>query len=81
MVDDTVQLENAIFASLTTTGALATGSFITGNSAVDADDYLIYSSSSGALYYDADANGAGAAVQFATLSSGLALTSTDFFVT
>jgi Ca2+-binding RTX toxin-like protein len=81
VVDDTVQLENAIFASLTTTGALATGSFITGNSAVDADDYLIYSSSSGALYYDADANGAGAAVQFATLSSGLALTSTDFFVT
>ncbi|RDE51726.1 MAG: calcium-binding protein, partial [Candidatus Accumulibacter meliphilus] len=82
--DDTVELENAIFTSLITSGTLAAGSFRSGAgviSAADADDYLIYNSSSGALYYDADGNGAGVAVQFATLSGGLALSNLDFMVT
>jgi len=84
VVDDTIQLENAIFASLTTLGTLAAGSFRSGpgiNSAYDANDYVIYDSTSGALYYDADGNSVGAAVQFATLGSGLALSNSDFFVT
>ncbi|MEF8731793.1 MAG: calcium-binding protein [Candidatus Accumulibacter meliphilus] len=82
--DDTVELGNAIFTSLITTGTLAAGSFRSGAgviSAADADDYLIYNSSSGALYYDTDGNGAGVAVQFATLSGGLALGNLDFMVT
>jgi len=36
--------------------------------------------SAGALFYDADVNGAGAAVQVATLSVNLALTAADFVV-
>jgi len=36
-------------------------------SAADADDYLLYNTSTGALYYDADGNGAGAAQHVATL--------------
>jgi len=48
--------------------------------AADADDYLIYRSGTGALFYDADGNGAGAAVQIAVLGSGLALTVADFTV-
>ncbi|MCB0066468.1 MAG: hypothetical protein KDD77_04920, partial [Caldilineaceae bacterium] len=83
VVADTIELENAIFASLTSTGTLAAGSFHAGAgvSAVDADDFILYDSASGALFYDVDGNGAGAAVQFATLSSGLALSSADFMVT
>ena len=52
-----------------------------GAAAVDADDYLIYNSGTGALLFDADGNGGGAAVQFATLATGLALTVADFTVT
>lgn len=50
-------------------------------SAADPNDFVLYDSASGALYYDADASGAGAAVQFASLSSGLALSGADFLVT
>jgi Ca2+-binding RTX toxin-like protein len=52
--DDSIELENAIFTALTTTGA---------------------------LFYDSDGSGGSLAVQFATLSTGLVLTSADFFVT
>lgn len=41
---------------------------------------IIYNGATGALFYDADGNSAGAAVQFAALSSGLALTSNKFFI-
>jgi hypothetical protein len=41
---------------------------------------IIYDSATGALSYDADGNGAGAAVQFASLSTGLSLTGSSFLV-
>jgi Ca2+-binding RTX toxin-like protein len=62
------------------TGALRSGTLVIGSAALDADDYLIYNSGTGALLYDADGNGAGAAVQFATLSTGLNLNAADFLV-
>ncbi|CAK0765927.1 serralysin [Gammaproteobacteria bacterium] len=83
VANDTIQLENSIFRSLTTTGQLVTGSFHSGagvTTAADANDFVIYNSTTGALYYDADGNGAGAAIQFATLSTGLSLTSADFLI-
>jgi Ca2+-binding RTX toxin-like protein len=84
--DDTIELENAIFTSLLTPGALdplslhrAAGA----SSAADANDYIIYDTTSGALYYDA--NGSGGAgpgpILFAVLSGAPALTSLDFVVT
>jgi Ca2+-binding RTX toxin-like protein len=52
--------------------------FVIGASADDANDYLVYNDTTGALYYDADGNGGGAAVQIATLDAGLKLTSASF---
>ncbi len=75
---DKIGLDDAIFTAIG--GTLGAGAFVIGTQAGDADDRIIYSSASGALLYDADGNGAGAAVQFATLSTGLALTASDFIM-
>ena len=76
VVDDTIQLSLSIFSAFGAT--LDAGEFVIGAAAADADDFIIYDAASGALYYDADGNGGGAAVQFATLGVGLALTTADF---
>ncbi|MDQ8755946.1 hypothetical protein RCO27_06860, partial [Sphingosinicella sp. LHD-64] len=76
---DKIYLDNTIFSTLGD-GALAAGAFRTGAAAIEADDRIIYDSSSGALFYDADGSGTGAAIQFASLSAGLALGAGDFLV-
>jgi len=83
-VDDTIKLENAIFTKLTTAGNLNAANFVasaTGN-AVDANDYVLYNTTSGVLSYDADGSGAGAAIAFALLgtTSHPAITAADFVV-
>jgi serralysin len=78
--DDTIQLENAYFTALTTTGTLAAGAFNTGTAATQADDRIIYNTTTGALLYDADGTGGTAAVQFALLSAHPALSAVDFLV-
>jgi Ca2+-binding RTX toxin-like protein len=79
VTDDTIRLENAVFTSLGA-GILASGAFRIGATAQDYNDHVIYNDATGALSYDADGNGAGAAIQFAQLAAGLALTSLDFLV-
>lgn len=81
-VDDTIQLENGIFTKLTATGALSAANFVanTAGTAMDANDFIVYDSDSGALYYDADGNGAGVAVKFAVLTGHPAITAADFYV-
>lgn len=80
VANDTIQLENAVFAALTTTGKLAAGQFRIGTKALDANDHVIYNNVAGKLLYDADGNGVGAAVQIATIGTGLAMTSAEFVV-
>jgi Ca2+-binding RTX toxin-like protein len=83
VADDTIWLDDAVFTALGAPGALAAGALrivTSGFAAGDADDRIIYNSTNGALWYDADGNGAGAAVYFAQLSIGLALTEADFLV-
>ncbi|MFD2429041.1 calcium-binding protein [Sphingobium scionense] len=79
VANDTIQLDDSVFAGLAL-GALSAGAFYIGTAAHDSTDRIIYNSSTGALLFDADGNGAGAAVQFATLSTGLALVASEFVV-
>ncbi len=77
---DRIALDDAIFTAIGGPGALSANAFVTGAAAADADDRIVYNAATGQLFYDADGNGAGAAVQFATMSPGLTLTASDFMV-
>ena len=76
--DDTIWLDDDIFTKAGKVGDLASAAFHIGTSAHDASDRIIYNKTTGALYYDADGSGKGAAIQFASLAKGLALTANDF---
>jgi Ca2+-binding RTX toxin-like protein len=78
VADDTILLENAVFDTIG--AALGAEEFIIGAAAQDAGDRIIYNSANGALLFDSDGTGGTAAVQFAQLSTGLALTNLDFLV-
>jgi Ca2+-binding RTX toxin-like protein len=80
-VNDTFQLENAIFTKL---GAgvhpLNPAFFRVGAAAADANDYIVYNKATGLLSYDANGNGAGGAIAFAVLTNKPALAANDFQV-
>lgn len=79
--DDTILLDDAIFAAAGAAGTvLSAEAFRIGTSAGDASDRIIYNTTTGALLFDADGTGSGAAQQIAILSTGLALTSADFLL-
>ena len=85
---DKLVLSRAVFAGFDVASvgqAPAAGNFLKGPVALDANDYLIYNSSTGVLSYDADGSGtASAAVAFAKVElSGVPpadLSATDFIV-
>jgi Ca2+-binding RTX toxin-like protein len=81
VAEDSIWLEDAVFAGLSL-GGLSAARFVANaeGAATTEAHRIIHDTDSGALLFDADGNGAGAAVQFATLTPGLALTSADFFV-
>lgn len=69
---DKLQLDNTAFTKFTALGMLDEDEhFVSGAEGtvtpLDADDFLIYETDSGKLWYDADGNGTGAAVHIATL--------------
>lgn len=80
VIDDSIQLENNIFKSLTTLGTLPGSQFRVGARALDANDFVIYNNANGALYYDSNGSGTGGAVQIATVGIGLPMTSADIVV-
>jgi Ca2+-binding RTX toxin-like protein len=76
--NDLIHLENAIFTGI---GAkLDAGEFRVGAAAADASDRIIYKSSTGALFFDADGAGGAAQIRFATLDAGLAMSHADFLM-
>ena len=76
---DRIALDDSVFAGLTP-GALPAGAFATGSAAGDADDRVIYNAATGQLFFDADGNGAGAQVLFATLDGHPPVAASDFTV-
>jgi len=82
-VNDTIRLDQTVFTKLTTLGALSSSLFraSTTGTAADGNDYILYNTTTGALLYDLDGNGAGAAAtQFATLAAKPSITAADFVV-
>jgi Ca2+-binding RTX toxin-like protein len=81
---DQLHLDNAAFTAIGSTGNFAAGDarFWSSSSgtAHDANDRVIYDTSTGSLYYDADGNAAGAAQLVATFAGAPAITATDITV-
>jgi Ca2+-binding RTX toxin-like protein len=76
---DTLVLAQSVFASLAT-GDLLDANFVVGKNAVTADQHLIYNSTAGTLFYDADGVGGAAEVLVARLSGHPILTAADIVV-
>jgi len=85
---DHIYLAKSVMAALGQTGAtLSADAFWSGAGAIrghDSTDRIIYNTTTGALYYDADGSGKGAAVQIALFGQTAGVQSTptaaDFFV-
>jgi len=77
---DKIRLDSSIFTQAGALGTLDANAFHAGLTAGDASDRIIYDSTTGNIYYDADGNGGGAQVLFAHVTAGTALTSSDFIV-
>jgi Ca2+-binding RTX toxin-like protein len=81
---DHIQLENSIFTQLSVVGTLNVANFRSSldGAAADANDYILYNSLNGRLYYDSNGNGAGGATQIALIGvfGHATLTAADFTV-
>ena len=82
---DKLSLENSVFTAIGTTGnfAAADGRFWAAAGATaghDAGDRVVYNTSTGSLYYDADGSGSGAAQLIATFQGNPAIAATDITV-
>lgn len=82
VLNDTILLDNAIFAALGNVGVLATEMFwkSTTGLAHSGADRITYEIDTGKLFYDSNGSGVGQAVQFAALNPNLALTNADFLI-
>ncbi|MDX2309593.1 MAG: calcium-binding protein [Hyphomicrobium sp.] len=83
VAQDAVRLDNAVFTALgTTTGVLAGAKFWASASGLahDADDRIVYNTTTGVLSYDSNGNAVGGAIQIAVFSTKPALTAGEFFV-
>lgn len=83
--DDAIRLEDSVFRAVDGIGAgdrgrLAGDQFFRGPAANDREDRIIYNPATGVLLYDADGTDPLAAVRFALIAKGLAVTAADFLV-
>jgi serralysin len=82
--DDFIVLDTAVFTALAPPDLflrdLTAAEFRIGTAAQDATDRIIYNGVTGDLLYDSDGVGGAAAIRFAAVTPGLALTNLDFLV-
>lgn len=74
---DKLELNTDQFASL---AGFTSANLVMGSSAQDADDFLIFDSTTNTLMYDADGNGSGAAIDIAVLTGVTSITAADIAV-
>ncbi|HMI41468.1 MAG TPA: VCBS domain-containing protein, partial [Sphingomicrobium sp.] len=83
---DRIHLDDAIFVGITNVaGSLNTANFVANATGVagDANDFILYNTTTGDIYYDADGSGAGAKILFAHVTlplQGGSITNADFLV-
>jgi Ca2+-binding RTX toxin-like protein len=75
---DRIAFDDAVFSGVGSAGSFRSGAGL--SSGQDADDRVIYNSSTGQLYYDADGGGGGAGQLVATISGAPGLTASDIAV-
>lgn len=83
VVDDQFALSQVEFGDILDgdmNGVLDAGLFEVGAAATSSTTRIVYDDTTGAVMYDADGNGAGAAVTIAHVSTGLLISSDDFNV-
>ena len=78
VADDTIYLDRSVFTGFAADGAIDADAFHLGTAAADAEDRILYDSATGKVYYDSDGDGAAAAVLFAQVAAGTALSELDF---
>jgi len=83
VANDSIQLSKAAMAGLGLVGALTAPEFESGaglTAAASVTGRIVYNTTTGALYYDADGSGATAAVQIATFTSAPVLVVGEFAI-
>jgi serralysin len=75
---DRIVLSRSVFMDVGT-GALSSAYFKAGT-ATSFDHHILYYQGSGELFYDVDGSGGVAAIKFATVSAGTALSASHFFI-
>ncbi len=76
--EDNLAFDDAVFSGVGSAGSFRSGAGL--STGQDADDRLIYNSSTGQLYYDADGSGAGGSQLVATLAGAPGLTAADMTI-
>jgi Ca2+-binding RTX toxin-like protein len=77
--DDRIELDISVFTAIGGAGVLGADAFVVGTAAADGSDRIVYDPATGQLFYDADGDGAGAAVLFATLEPNTTVAAGDLW--
>lgn len=77
---DKIRLSEDVFTTAGAAGTLDAAAFRAGTAAGDSSDRIIYDSTTGNIYYDADGTGGIAQILFAQVTPGTLLTNADFII-